>query len=1162
MPGSSLRDPSPPASSTGRKGGRKQKQRLTQAASDAGSKKKDKNVKDGGGVVAAVTRQATKFSNGSTPREPASLPESPPSPAQTPELKPAAPETIPANRNSAVAVSPLLDAVSGTSIATSTAPSMSEWARHHGALAGSPNLISIMGESPPTQPSSYEDPRGPPQPWMQQKAYVNNFTPASASPPTAARRPLSFQLDAQFPANDLRSQTSSPPGGRRSSMHSPYPQARVGSHLPLPHQPQPHFYGVPELDFDLNPNLGLKPGDRGYYFGFDTLSSPNVNYGSGNTNVVLAGYEGGIDIYAVSKRGIEVLTSLKGLRGGVYQAKILPWHGTGDQHNIFPLIAVAIHGPVLSNNASDTSSESQHESAQTAPSPRMDSASPAPSDTNQRQGNTGKTVSTIEAYQTTVEIYSLRTNARICTLLQAPRIPVKTSVQNPIPKRPSPTGALQIHADGGNVIVASGTTGECWIFKQAKGPSDMGVEFRFVGKVWTCLQHAQKDDSTPEEETGRSSSPLRSNPQSPILAVRGRWLAYCPPPSSSSIALNANIGVPIDGKAPGLSSLTSPVVPIESCGVDQPLSDGVMNRIMRETTQEVIQGAKWVGKQGMQLWNNYWKQPSPQSQPRVGSVGSPPWGATYPSRTDTSVFPPTYGVSGQAVTKDPGLVSIVDLQMLEHSTTVHHAATFKAPLGCSFLSLSPTGLSLFTASSKGDVQTVWDLMRIQYSKSSSLQNSQPAGGHCTRVRQVAQFSRMTVARIVDVAWCKPNGERIAMVTERGTVHLLDMPASAYTWPPPRRRTKEPEQGTGTPETVPSAVSMASNALSTAYGAARPLIAGRRQSSSNAQNTSRLMDHASYGGKVLAAGISHSLGNAGTAINHLRQNGENRVSLPNSGQIPSLSCVTWITGRKYPTLAVIGDGLVRVFATKGRKATSSKDKTRFPRGNMYKDYRLKTLSDDVIAPTIRQLLSDAEEDLEITPGDFEGANTLVLKPRARPNDLELSPEASIPQAEIESSAPYQPFHTDKRVALFEYNVADSDPAVSAITQLMDSTSLEEPQAAARGKSSKKKQQQKLQSTKSTRPTGKSDAWAFGQSISAVKIETGPPVTVEDDFSESTADHRALPASAMERVMQVGENDEQIVVTTRRRRGGNRMSDAEEDGFFEDDCEVLDFADQRV
>jgi len=67
---------------------------------------------------------------------------------------------------------------------------------------------------------------------------------------------------------------------------------------------------------------------------------------------------------------------------------------------------------------------------------------------------------------------------------------------------------------------------------------------------------------------------------------------------------------------------------------------------------------------------------------------------------------------------------------------------------------------------------------------------------------------------------------------------------------------------------------------------------------------------------------------------------------------------------------------------------------------------------------------------------------------------------------------------------------------------------------------------------------------------------------ESFSVGAGDMRALPASAMERVLQhVGDNDEQIVVTTRRRRGGGR-TDLEDDGFFEDDCEVLDFADQRV
>jgi len=47
----------------------------------------------------------------------------------------------------------------------------------------------------------------------------------------------------------------------------------------------------------------------------------------------------------------------------------------------------------------------------------------------------------------------------------------------------------------------------------------------------------------------------------------------------------------------------------------------------------------------------------------------------------------------------------------------------------------------------------------------------------------------------------------------------------------------------------------------------------------------------------------------------------------------------------------------------------------------------------------------------------------------------------------------------------------------------------------------------------------------------------------------------------------EDMEQIVVTTRRRKGANRPGietggDKDEEGFFEDDCEVLDFASQRV
>lgn len=47
-----------------------------------------------------------------------------------------------------------------------------------------------------------------------------------------------------------------------------------------------------------------------------------------------------------------------------------------------------------------------------------------------------------------------------------------------------------------------------------------------------------------------------------------------------------------------------------------------------------------------------------------------------------------------------------------------------------------------------------------------------------------------------------------------------------------------------------------------------------------------------------------------------------------------------------------------------------------------------------------------------------------------------------------------------------------------------------------------------------------------------------------------------------VRREGEEEEveQVIVTTRRRRRGK--GEGEEEGFFEDDCEVLDFAEDRV
>lgn len=1032
---------------------------------------------------------------------------------------------------------------------------MNEWTR--GGLAGSPgNLINLTSDSPSTQPSSYEDSARLHHGWAAQRPFMTP-SPASPSPPTTSnRRPLSFQMETHYLSPDAPSRASTV-AYRRGSMHSPLGHTRVGSHPPLPHQPQPHFYGIADLDVTLKPKSGMKAGDQGLYFGFDKLPTKSSDGFVGADDAVLAGYQGGLDVYVVGKRGLEHVAGLKGLRGGVHHAKILPWTANGDNDSIFPLVAVVVHGPVLPSRLGDT--ESHADAAEVAA--RVDGTASPRSVYTHQDGFQGRQAQLIDAYQTAVEIYSLKTNKLVDVLLQAPTIPINSEVSltSPLFQPPPPTGALTIKADAGTVAVCSGATGECWIYLQLLEAQN-GHLFACTGKLWTCLQQSQRGDVV---EEGDKSTPManvpRPNSPTPIITLSGRRLAYCPAAPSSHISVRAHLPVPILGRAPGVSSLTPPHLPQVTSSVDLPISDSVVNKIMRETTQELIQGAKWVGQQGMQAWNSYWNR-STGLQSQQQQARSPPqhWSASRSPQSDPTQFPPTHGASGQASIKDPGLVSIIDVESLAASPSIHPLTTFATPLGCSFLSFSPSSMALFTASSKGDVQTVWDLLRIQHTHSSPLQASiSPSESNGPVVRQIAHFSRMTVARIIDVAWLGPQGERLAMITERGTVHLLDMPFSAFMWPPPRRRKIAQKPAAEVSEPPSSAVSIASGAFGAAYQVAKPFVTRSRQSSATSSATAGTIfkDSAAQGGRAIAASISSSLGKTGSAINHLRHTGENRVSLPPSAALPSASCAAWIRNRRSAALFTLGGGLVRTFPCKSRRPSVAGGK-RLSQVNRHKDIKVPLLPDDIVAPAVRQVLDLGAQDeyLDLSDTEMDVGTTLTL--RGRPKAAHAAGhglDATIPQAEIESSAPYQPFHTDRRVALCEYRLGD--PLGDSVSNLLASTSseIEAP--------SKKKKGQSQSQSQSTAFSGNSDgsSWAFGQDIPVVKLDLGFAPILDEDFGDLD-DHRALPPSAMERVMQYGDQ-EQIVVTTRRRRGAHH-GDTDGDGFFEDDCEVLDFADQRV
>ncbi|KAM0482599.1 hypothetical protein ACHAP7_004095 [Fusarium lateritium] len=1120
------------------------------------SKKDRKHARESGGIAAAVTKQtAGKFAsvnNGNANKDNTStIPNSGDNqssstsvastpPVDTPEIKPSGIDNV------NPAVSPMLAALSTTPASVSTAPSMNnDWIRN--GMAGSPgNLISIMGDSPPTQPSSYEDSGRLHHGWATQRPYMSP-SPSSLSPPNHSRRPLSFHMDAQY-----QSPETPPPSVhyRRSSVASPFAGSRLGNHPPLPHQPQAHFYGVPDIDLNLTNNSGMKAGERGYFFGFDKLPEcPNFPFGP--SNVVIAGYEGGLDVYAVGKRGLDPIASLKGLRGGVHHAKILPWTLDNDNKSLFPLVAVVLHGPVLPSATPGSFAQED------GPSPRADGAASPRSVFTHQEGIQGR--QTIDAYQTSVEIYSLRTNQLVDVLLQAPKISInpEISVTNPIFRPPPPSGSFTVRADSGTLAVCSGVTGECWVYLQLLEDQN-GHVFTCVGKIWTSLQQSTRGE-VPEEadKTRPSAAPPRPNPQTPILAISGRWISYCPATPSSQVSLRAHVPLPVLGKAPGLSTVTPPQLPSASASVDLPISDSVVNKLMRETTQELIQGAKWVGQQGLQAWNFYWnKSSNPQLQAQQARSPPQSWTGTISPRGEPTQFPPTHGQSGQAVVKDPGLVSIIDAGSLSASSSLHPITTFAPPLGCSFLSFSPSSLALFTASSKGDVQTVWDLFRIQHTRSSPLQATvTPNTSTGPQIRQIAQFSRMTVARIVDVAWTQAQGERLAMVTERGTVHLLDMPTSAFMWPAPRRRQAAQESGTATPEQSNTAVSLATGAFGAAYQAARPFVSRPRRSSANvptmAGNT--LKDSAAMGGRVIAASISSSLGKTGTAINQLRHTGENRVSLPSSSTLPSASCVTWVKSRKHQGLFVAGNGLVRSFSCRTRRSSVQAGR-RVTRASRYHDYNVPIVPSDLVAQAVRQMvdLGAQDEILDLSDRDMDAGNTLTLNARPRVASADHTMESSIPQAEIESSAPYQPFHTDRRVTLCEYRRGTVDQ-LEVVSAILADTSLEENMT-----SKKKKKKGQPVDSRSSREMSNTTAWAFGQDIPVVRLDLGLATVTEEEYGSES--HLALPPSAMERVMQYGD-EEQIVVTTRRRRGAQGGGQGE-DGFFEDDCEVLDFADQRV
>lgn len=893
---------------------------------------------------------------------------------------------------------------------------------------------------------------------------------------------------------------------------------------PPPHQPQAHFYGAPELN--IGPKLSeTEPSSTGTarYCAFDSVPSLDDDTLAKTTNVLLLGSGGAMEVHAIGKKRLNRIGRLAQLRGHVLGAKILPQtiHSRASIRSE-PLVALVIHGP---SRASD---------------PKQATAYHQSDDEFDASGSTIHALETMEVshYQTSVEIYSLRNGEYVSTLLETPKIEARPSRYSEQGNSSPAAGGIHMQARGKYLIISSATSGEVFVYSRRIVTSDHErAGFQYVGKFWTKISlKATRSGSVSSRDSGfmQEEEDAHDTTAQPIVALSSRWLAFTPPSPSSQTSIHAHTPETLGIKVPGASFHASPAEPQVTCLVDTPETESFMNRIARDATQEFVKGARWVGSQGLQAWNNYWSKPSDSNQ--QPPVGSPP---TAPYPATAQYFPPTHAPDARPprARNSPAIVSIIDLDKLSNSQQTKESvallplATFSLPNGCSFVSFAPHGLQLFTASTKGDVQQVWDLMRVIHGDT-SFQGDHMKAIPDPSIREVARFTRITEARIVDVTWTSPAGKRLALVTDNGTVHIYDLPSSAFYWPPPRQTIKVPmavsaqkgEEMGGAYDG--SHAEIAGGTFSSAWGrlsgSSQPLLSavrGRTGSSGSAlpsfTGLASTAGMGAKGGKAVAAGINRSFTAAASGtVSTIRHLGENRINLPGSSKLISPSCIKWLDGSDGARLAVTGAGVVRLHGI--QQSSNAKAGKRRPSaiGNKASEFAIPLPSTEAHtnASTREADPPDSFWALSSKPASSVGGQS-----RIHP----------LSHAEIETHAPYQPFHTDPRVNVHVYSETRKDRDPHRLTDDVP--------------------------------------WAFGEDIAAVMVHSGATMQ-DEDMDERNAEQAVT--GRMESSVHIEGNEEegrQIVVTTRRkgRRKDDELATAVDDGeFFEDELEVVDFAQDRV
>lgn len=970
----------------------------------------------------------------------------------------------------------------------------------YGRVPQQGKLFSTAGASPQRRQPSDALEAGP------------NHASPPISPRSAFRQPVYRGNEYQSFGAQLG---SSPTTNRPRSMHS-----QTSPSAPLPHHPQAHFYGTPDIDLGM-PKQGAahRTLREGFFCSFDGLSSSTQ---SGDIeDVLLVGQGHALEIFRVQENGFDRIGRLEDLRGAVIGAKIIPYQIIERQQ----LVAVIIHGPFVPLGTNSAAGAEGGDNDGFSPSSSMLQA-----------------LHTVDNnhYQTTIEVYDFTEGKHIATLFQSPKVAAEIERYDGEARNPSPVGNMKVQAKGRFIVVSSGTSGEVFVFEITRtSEADQYRAFECIGKVWTSTR------STEAMDTSRSSSEsggvalhdeaLDLRPiEDTILSPSPRWLAYVPPASSAQASIHGKVTPGLSGrKAPGISSHTSPAQPQVTCSVNHSEEESFLNKVARDAAQEVVKGARWIGTQGLQAWTHYWRPPG---QGQAQYAGSPPYNDSVATMTQPT-FPPTHAQERPATRakNEPTLIAILDLERLSQSQhckediALQPAAVFSMPKGCSLLSFSPAGLKLLTASTKGDVQQVWDLMRMIHGETGQMGDVEKAR-QGPSIREVARFTRVTEARIIDIVWKEPRGEKVVIISDRGTAHIYNLPSSAFQWPPPRRAFRKAssttQQSRSETQTAKSQTSISNDKASSSVldlfsGKTQPFLATVRGVSPRVGSVlprygglTSTAGAGAKGSKAVAAGINRSFSAAASGtVNTIWHLGENRLSLPGTSRVTGPGRGRWLEGRSHSLLAVTGGGLLRIHSIQQSK--NPKAGKRRPSVHSGRPTEFKIPIEISYCPVPGQLAGASP-----SSGSFWlSTNPTPISRDARKETHPLS------YAELETHAPFQPCHTDRRVNFFVYE--DENNGLNAYHK-HDITN-----------------------------------WCFGEEIAISKVSSGSTIHVDE-----MPDASQIGLAQMENIISVeGNEDEgqQIVVTTRRRKRNKKGEGTiiDEDGeFFEDDCEIVDFAEDRI